>query len=128
MIRLAQKSMKVLQLHWEAASRAAVTRRDAFGIVVLASIACATAGTEHLWAIVIAFVIPDIAVASFFLIRKIDPRVMVESQVTLYPVVLIVLGLSGGVGTFSGLLLSAGAGWLMRIAIQRLVGSDFERW
>jgi len=125
---MAQNSMKVLQQHWEAASRAAVTRRDAFGIVLLASIACATAGTDHLWAIVIAFVIPDIAVASSLLIRKIDPRVMVESQVALYPSVLIVLGLSGGVGMFSGLLLSAGAGWLLRVAVQRLVGSDFERW
>jgi hypothetical protein len=117
--------MKIARLHWEAASHAALTRRDAFGIVVLASIAAASAGTEYLWILVGAFVIPDVAFTSSLLIRRIGRRVMVEGQVALYPSLLILLGLSGGAGMFGGVLLSAGAGWLLRIGIQRLVGSDF---
>ncbi|MGH1523447.1 hypothetical protein ACRAWC_05025 [Leifsonia sp. L25] len=117
--------MKISQRQWEAASRAARTRRDALGIVLLASIASATAGTEHLWILFVSFVIPDIALATASVAKRVAHRVVTESQVALYPSALIVLGLSGGVGTFSGVVLSAGAGWLLRIGIQRLVGSDF---
>lgn len=117
--------MRILQLLWESASAAASTRRDAFGLVALASIAAAMAGVYDLWILICAFFIPDLGAAASTLFKSVGPRVAIESQIALYPSLLIVVGLTGSVGTVSNVFLSAGAGWLLRIGIQRLVGADF---
>ena len=119
-------SMKVSAVSGDASSRAAATRRDAFGIVVLASIVWATAGIEYSWVLLLAFFLPDVALACSLLVKRIGSRLVVESQVALYPAVLVVLGMAGRDGALGEVLLSVGAGWLVRIGVQRLVGRDLR--
>lgn len=116
--------MSFWQKQWEVTSRSALTRRDAFGLVLLASIIEANAGTGGIWIFLVFLLVPEFALAVSYLTKRVGMRVLFESQVLLYPVSLIGLGLSGIFASGGGLLVSAGCGWLLRIGIQRLVAKD----
>ncbi|QIM17729.1 hypothetical protein G7066_01635 [Leucobacter coleopterorum] len=116
--------MSFWQKQWELTSRSALTRRDAFGLVLLASIIEANFGSRVIWIFLIFLLVPEFAWALSALTGKVGQRVLLESQVVLYPVLLLGLGFTGIFDSADGLLISAGSGWLLRIAIQRLVAKD----